>query len=178
MRSIVLPALGLAAGVGFLACGPVSAAEKWEEFSFPESNFAAQFPARPALEQKSYRTVQSAGGTVNERVYSFNQGGVVYMVRVADFSQARADKDKTIDEAANALIAQGKLTIDYPGRIDWNYGREIVVVDKDGTSFTNAIFFVDQRLYQIEVIYPAANSDPVGSSGIGLFQTAFRFLNR
>src|SRR5665213_3285279 len=159
MRSIVLPALGLVAGAAILACGPASAAEKWEEFSFPEANFAAQFPERPAMEVKSYRTGQIAEGTVNERVYSFNQGGVVYMVRVADFSRGKADKDKTINEAANALIAQGKLTIDYPGRIDWNYGREIVVVDKDGTSFTNAIFFVDQRLYQIEVVYPATNSD-------------------
>ena len=42
--------------------------------------------------------------------------------------------------------------------------------------YTDAIFFVDHFLYQIKVIYPAVNDDPAGSSGIGLFQTAFRFL--
>ena len=96
---------------------------------------------------------------------------------VADFTKTKADKDKAIDEAAKKLMDRGRLTIDYPGRIDWNYGREIVVVDMDGTSMTDAIFFVDKRLYQIEVVYPAMNSDPAGSSGIGFFQTAFRFLH-
>ena len=45
-----------------------------------------------------------------------------------------------------------------------------------GTSYTNAIFFIDNKLYQIMVTYPKANTDPVGSSGIHFFQQAFRLL--
>ena len=55
-------------------------------------------------------------------------------------------------------------------------GIEIRVEDAEGTSHTNAIFFIDKRLYQIRVDYPAKNSDPAGSSGIHFFQQAFRLL--
>jgi hypothetical protein len=114
---------------------------------------------------------------VKERVYSTNSGGVIYTVNVADFTRTRADKDKTIAEAAKNLIALGKLTHDESGaRIDWNYGREIRVEDANGTSYTDAIFFIDNKLYQLKVTYPAVNSDPVGSSGIHFFQQAFRLL--
>jgi hypothetical protein len=154
--------------------GP-AAAQSWKEYSFKEAGFAAQYPGQPMVQERPYRTAY--GSEVKERVYAFNEGGVVYTVAVADFAKTRAEKDKTIDEAAKALMDAGRLTIDYPGRIDWNYGREIVVVDVDGTSTTDAIFFVDKKLYQIKVVYPAMNSDPVGSSGIGFFQTAFRFLH-
>ena len=158
-----------------LAVSSPAAAESWKEYTFTESSFAAQYPGEPTVAEHPYKTAFGSG--VTERVYAFNEGGVVYIVGVADFAKTKAEKDKVIDEAAAALMNTGRLTIDYPGRIDWNYGREIVVVDMDGTSYTDAIFFVDKRLYQIKVVYPLMNSDPVGSSGIGFFQTAFRFLH-
>ncbi len=166
-----LPVVALA----LVAIASPAAAQSWKEYSFTESGFAAQYPGKPVVEERPYKTAY--GGEVKERVYVFNAGGVDYVVAVADFTKTRAEKDKVIDEAAKALMDRGRLTIDYPGRIDWNYGREIVVVDMDGTSTTDAIFFVDKKLYQIEVAYPAMNSDPAGSSGIGFFQTAFRFLH-
>jgi hypothetical protein len=163
-------ALALALAVASPAFG-----ESWKEYSFNESGFAAQYPGKPTVEERAYQSAFGSG--LKERVYVFNEGGVDYIVAVADFGKSRANKDKVIDEAAKSLMDKGRLTIDYPGRIDLNFGREIVVVDPDGTSITDAIFFVDKKLYQIEVVYPMTNSDPVGSSGIGFFQTAFRFLH-
>lgn len=61
--------------------------------------------------------------------------------------------------------------------IDFHYGREIRVEDAQGTSYTDAIFFIEGKLYQIKVTYPAMNTDPNGSSGIHFFQQAFRLLN-
>jgi hypothetical protein len=149
----------------------------WQEFSYPEAGFAAQYPDRPQVEVVDYKTAQTPEGSVKERVYSTNVGGVVYAVAVADFTRTSAEKDKTIEEAATNLKALGKLTHDESGaRIDWNYGREIRVEDASGTSYTNAIFFIDKKLYQLRVTYPAVNSDPNGSSGIHFFQQAFRLL--
>lgn len=169
MRARVLGAMA-----AFAATSAV-AAEPWQEYSFAESGFAAQFPGKPETREASYETAQ-VPRAVKERLYSFNQGGVEYLVRVADFTRTSADEQKTIDEAAASVMAKGQLTHDLPGRIDWHYGREIRVQDKDGTTYTDAIFFVDKKLYQIEVVFPAGNSDPVGDSGIQFFQTAFRFL--
>jgi hypothetical protein len=170
-------AIGLI-GVAILFTGVAAAADGiWPEFAYPESGFAAQYPDRPKVEDRDYKTAQTPEGVVKERIYSFNSGGVVYAVNVADFTSTRADKDKTIDEAAMNLIARGKVTHDVSGRIDWHYGREIRVEDSDGTSYTDAIFFIDNKLYQINVMYPAANTDPVGSAGIHFFQQAFRLLH-
>jgi hypothetical protein len=156
-----------------------SAADQgWREFSYPESGFAAQYPARPNVQTRDYRTAQVPEGTVRERVYAVNSGGVTYEVDVADFSRTAADKDKTIEEAANAVLAQGRMTHDESGaRVDFNYGREIRIEDGMGGSITNAIFFIDKKLYQLKVTFPAGNTDPVGSSGIHFFQQTFRLLN-
>ncbi len=170
-------AIGIIGVTAIVFTGAAYAAEGgWQEFSYPEAGFAAQYPDRPKLEIRDYKTAQIPAGIVNERVYSFNSGGVVYAVQIADFTRTRAEKDRTIDEAAKNLIGLGRVTHDVSGRIDWNYGREIRVEDQNGTSYTDAIFFIDNQLYQIKVTYPAMNSDPAGSSGIHFFQHTFRLL--
>jgi hypothetical protein len=170
--------IGVVSGF-LLAAGTAQAADDgWREFSYPESGFAAEYPSRPSVETRDYKTVQTAEGTVRERVYSVVSGGVVYAVEVADFTRSSADKDRTIEEAAKNLLAQGKMTHDESGaRVDFNYGREIRIEDGAGGSITDAIFFIDHKLYQLKVTFPAGNTDPAGSSGIHFFQQTFRLLH-
>ena len=172
MRSVALVATAIA-----LTAGSSHAAETgWPEFSYPEAGFAAQYPFQPTMVERSYQTVLAPDGSVRERVYSVDSGGVLYIVAIADFTASKPTENRAIDEAARALIARGRLTHDVSARIDWHYGREIRVEDESGTSFTNAIFYIDNKIYQIEVVYPMVNSDPAGSSGIHFFQQAFRLL--
>lgn len=161
-----------------VAASAMAAEEGWREFSFPESGFAAEYPFRPSVATRDYQTMQTPEGTVPERVYSVNSGGVVYSVEVADFTRTSADKDRTIEEAARNVLAMGRMTHDESGaRVDFNYGREIRIEDDAGGSITDAIFFIDHKLYQLRVSFPAGNSDPAGSSGIHFFQQTFRLLN-
>lgn len=172
MRFMISAALLTTAGAANVAD------EGWREFTYPESGFAAQYPARPKMERRDYRTAQVPEGVVRELVYSVNSGGVTYEVDVADFTKTTADKDRTIEEAANGQLAQGKMTHDESGaRVDFNYGREIRIEDGMGGSVTNAIFFIDKKLYQLKVTFPGDNTDPAGSSGIHFFQQTFRLLN-
>jgi hypothetical protein len=151
-----------------------ASAQGWKEYSYQEAGFAAQYPGEPKVEEHPFETANGTG--VVERDYSVNSGGVDYIVSVADFTRVKPDEHKAIDEAANKLIALGRLTDDVSARIDWYYGREIRVVDRAGTSYTDAIFLIENKLYQLKVVFPATNSDPVGSSGIHFFQQAFRLL--
>ena len=160
-----------------LSVTPAAAEEGiWPEYSYPEAGFAAQFPGKPRFEERSYQTALVPGGTIKERLYSYDSGGVVYMVSIADFAAARPNENRAIDEAARALSSKGMLTHDVSARIDWHYGREIRVEDGSGTSYTDAIFYIDNKVYQIQVVYPVMNTDPMGSSGIHFFQQAFRLL--
>ena len=157
-----------------ISAGMAGAQAGWKEYSFPKDGFAARYPGEPVTEQHPYET--RFGASITERVYSYESGGVVYAVAVADFGAARPGTDAAIDEAANRLIATGRLTHDVSARLDWNYGRELRVEGQDGTSYTDAIFLIDNKLYQLKVTYPARNSDPAGSSGIHYFQQAVRLL--
>ena len=170
--------IAVAAGVLFTAVAALAAEGGWREYSFPESGFAAEYPAKPTVMTRDYRTAQSPDGAVPERVYTLNSGGVIYSVEVADFSHTSAAKDPVIEEAARNVLALGKMTHDESdARVDFNYGREIRVEDGAGGSITNGIFFIDHKLYQLRVVFPAGNTDPAGSSGIHFFQQTFRLLN-
>ncbi len=172
MRICIVTGVSLIAGVA------QAADEGWREFTYPESGFAAEYPSRPSVETRDYRTGQIPEGLVREKVYSVNSGGVIYAVEVADFSRSSAEKNRTIEEAATNLLAQGKMTHDeFGARVDFNYGREIRIEDGGGGSITDAIFFIDHKLYQLKVTFPAGNTDPAGSSGIHFFQQTFRLLN-
>jgi len=173
-----LRGLVVALAIGFSGVAFAAGDFPWPEFSYPEAGFAAQYPAKPDVELRDYQTAQVPAGSVKERVYAANSGGVIYTVNVADFTRTQAEKDKTIEEAVKKTAARGMVTHDEnSARIDFNYGREVRVEDSDGTSYTNAIFFIDNKLYQIMVTYPKVNTDPVGSSGIHFFQQAFRLLH-
>ena len=50
------------------------------------------------------------------------------------------------------------------------------VEDGSGTSYTDVIFYIDYKVYQLEVVFPVNNSEPMGSAGIHFFQQAFRLL--
>lgn len=165
--------------VAILVAGSAMAADEgWREFSFPESGFAAEYPSRPSVATRDYKTSQAPEGTVPERVYSVNSGGVTYSVEVADFTRTSAEKDKTIEEAARNVLSLGKMTHDESGaRVDFNYGREIRIEDGAGGSITDGIFFIGHKLYQLRVTFPAGNTDPAGSSGIHFFQQTFRLLS-
>jgi hypothetical protein len=171
MRSIAI----IAVAISLLAVA-AGAQSGWPEYSFPEAGFAAQYPARPTVAERFYQTALAPEGAVRERIYSVDSGGVVYVVAIADFAGSKPNENRAIDEAARAMIARGRLTHDVSARIDWHYGREIRVEDENGTSYTDAIFYIDNKIYQIEVVYPAMNTDPAGSSGIHFFQQAFRLL--
>ena len=163
--------------IGLFLAGPAHSAENWREYTYPEAGFSASFPGKPVIAKRLSKTSQSRSGAVTERIYSVNEGGVVYSVSVMDFTKAEADPDIAVGEVASTLKGLGRLAFDESIYTDSMHGREIVVIGDDGTSYTDGIFYVGRLLYQMKVVYPAVNSDPAGSSGISIFLTQFHFTN-
>ncbi len=167
----------LLAFLGFLTAAPACSAERWQQYLYPEDGFSANFPEQPTLLEQRHDTSQSAGGTVSERIYSFDEGGVIYSVSIIDFTKGDVDPDIAVDEVASALTGLGSVTFDGSIYLDQMHGRELIVIGRDGTSYTDGIFYLKRLLYQMKVVYPAINTDPAGSSGISIFQGKFRFLD-
>ena len=168
---MLVAALGLAA--------PATAAESWQEYSFAEAGFSAHFPGRPEVSEARYSSSHRPGAVLTQRLYSFDAGGVIYSVGIVDFSRPPADGDpeEAVREVADGLNALGQLAFDTSCYVDQMHGREIIVKGDDGTSHTDAIFWIKNHLYQIKVVYRQKNTDPAGSSGIGLFLANFHFLD-
>jgi len=158
-----------------LSSTPAHAQAGWKEYEYPRDGFAARYPVQPVMSEHAYET--RLGASVTERIYSAESGGVTYMVAIADFGNARPGRDEAIDEAADRLIASGRLTHDVSARLNWNYGRELRVEGNDGNSYTDAIFLIGSKLVQLKVIYPLNNSQGTGNSGIHYFQQAVRLLS-
>ena len=163
--------------IGFLLAGPAHGSQIWREYTYSEDGFSASFPGKPIIAKRLSKTSQSANRAVPERIYSVNEGGVIYSISVMDFTKVEADPDIAVGEVASALTGLGRLAFDESIYVDSMHGREIVVIGGDGTSYTDGIFYVRRLLYQMKVVYPAVNSDPAGSSGISIFLAQFRFTN-
>jgi hypothetical protein len=165
---------GTAVALAFTAslCGAAPALA-WDIYSFPESKFAAQFPAPPRQVQDKYRTM--AGLEVPAQRYWAEEGNVVYALTLADFTGTAFEKDAAISDAIKAFGEQGKVLVDVEARINAEYGRELSLERKDGGHDILAIFYFDQHLYLLNG--RAAPPDARAATGpLIRFQQSLNFL--
>ena len=161
-------ALALAALLG--ASTPALA---WDIYSYPDARFAAQFPAQPQTGSTRYRT--TAGLDVPAQRYWAQEGNVIYVLTLADFTGTALDKDAAIADAVKGFSDQGKVLVDVEARINAEYGRELSIDRKDGGHDILAIFFIDQHLYVLNG--RAAPPDPGAATGALIrFQQSLNFL--
>jgi hypothetical protein len=168
MRAGAILVLALAASLG--AAAPALA---WDIFSFPDAKFAAQFPAQPRMDQARYRT--TAGLDVPAQRYSAQDGNVVYVLTLADFTGTALEKEEAIADAVKAYGSQGKVLVDVEARINAEYGRELSVDRHDGGHDILAIFFFDQHLYVLNGRAAAPNPG-AATANLIRFQQSLNFL--
>lgn len=165
---LFLAALSMTGAVA--STGPAFA---WDIFSFPGSNFAAQFPTPPRQGQGQYRT--TAGLDVPAELFTSRQDNVVYTLTRADFAGTALDKDAAIADAVKGFGQAGEVLVDVEARINAEYGRELSVSNKDGSRSIAAIFFFDNHLYLLHG--HALPPDPRASTASLIrFQQSLNFL--
>jgi len=164
LRTLI--ALGL-----FLA--PLSAsAQDWKSFSYPDLGFSVHFPAEPVEATGTYMSL--TGASAPTKVYSVRQENVIYTMTVADFSQAPVDQEAAIQNAVKLWERGGTIKVDVVARINTQFGRELSVGRTDGGQSIVAIFYFNNRLYELHG--RALPPDP-GSSSFKLirFQQSLSF---
>ena len=152
-----------------LLAGGGARAQDWQAYAYPDSGFAAQFPAKPTLTEVQY---QAGGVTGPAKVYSARLGATDYSVTVADLSASAAGKDAAIDAAVKAFAAAGQVKLDVSERIDRQFGRELSVLGKDGSQTATAIFYVDKKLYVL-----AGRGEPASMPLAVRFQQSLEFIS-
>ena len=152
---------------------PMSAlAQTWTNYDYPDAGFAVHFPAAPTVATSTYKT--AAGVTVPATTWSARHENVVYTVTTADFSKNKVEPEKAIGDAVKTFNAEGEIKLDVDARISQRYGHELSVAGKDGSWSTVAIFFFNDKLYQLHG--KAAPPDPTArSSRLIRFQQSLQF---
>lgn len=156
----------------WLAATLPALAQDWQEYRVPEMGFAVSFPGTPTVTDAVYKNAD--GTSESATVYSLREGQSEFRIIVADFSNSPIQDDAAIDQADKALSATGQVAVDIEARVNRNYGRQLSITMKDGSHSVSAIFFVNQRLYQIEgITHPGDNAN---SSNAVRFQQSLNFL--
>jgi len=138
------------------------AAAEWKELNSVAEGFGVVFPADPDVEEVAMFEV-IPGKMVPARIYSARYDNSLFKMTVVDGRDAGLQEAPVIEQAIKRMTQGGELKINIPHRIYRIYGRQLSIFRPDGTLTTAAVFFANDRLYQIESTKLAggSNSDPI-----------------
>src|SRR6516164_7302810 len=131
----------------FAVAGPATA-ESWQEYSYPDYSFRVSFPAEPQIEITTYRITDDRA--VEAHVYAVHRQDAEFTITVAELADPAPEETAVIDRAINTLSAGGEVKVNIPHRISRVFGRQLSIVQGDGSREAAAVFDYNGRLYQIE----------------------------
>jgi hypothetical protein len=131
----------------FAVTGP-AAAQNWQEYSYPDYSFRVSFPADPQIETTTYQITDDRA--VEARVYAVHRKDAEFKVTVAELADPAPEETALIDHAIRMLSAGGEVKVNIPHRINRVFGRQLSILQGDGSRAAVALFDYNGRLYQIE----------------------------
>jgi hypothetical protein len=123
-------------------------AQNWQEYSYPDHSFGVTFPAGPQIEVTTYRVTDDR--QVEAHVYFVRRDDAEFNVTVAELADAGLELPAVIDYAIKTLSKGGEVKINLPHHIMSVFGRQLSIVEGDGSRAAVALFAYHGRLYQIE----------------------------
>jgi hypothetical protein len=136
----------------------VPAAAEWNELNSIAEGFGVVFPADPNIDEIAMFEV-IPGKNVPARVYSASSNNSVFKMTVVDGRDAGLQEAAVIDQAIKRVSQGGELKVNIPARIYRTYGRQLVIARPGGSQTTAAVFFSNDRLYQLETTMLAGGSN-------------------
>lgn len=147
--------IGLVAAAA-LVSGP--AAAQWKEFANVAEGFSVSFPAEPEVQEiEKFEIIP--GKQVPAKIYSVRHNNGLFKMTVADARDAGLKEEPVLSQAVKNMTAGGQVKIDFPHRIYKIYGRQMSITKPDNSLTTAAVFFANDRLYQIESTKFVGGSD-------------------
>jgi hypothetical protein len=158
----------------FLA-NPAGAQSSWQEYVYPQQLFAVSFPGQPVIQILPIKTVDAS--QVTETLYTVRQEARLFQVAVIDFGNAEIDGPTIMARSIKAAQRWGDVKLDIPARVQRTFGRYLNIAGHDGSHSVAAVFFTENRLYEIEGTVAASNPDALSGEMVR-FQQSLRFMGR
>jgi len=125
--------------------GP-AAAQNWQEYGYPDYAFKVSFPDDPRIETTTYQVADDRA--VEAHVYSVSRDNAEFKVTVAELANSGLEESAVLDYAIKALAAGGEVKVNIPHRVNRVFGRQLSILQRDGSRATVARFDYNGRLYQ------------------------------
>ena len=125
--------------------GP-AAAQNWQEYGYPDYAFKVSFPDDPRIETTTHQVADDRA--VEAHVYSVSRDNAEFKVTVAELANSGLEESAVIDYAIKALAAGGEVKVNIPHRVNRVFGRQLSILQRDGSRATVALFDYNGRLYQ------------------------------
>jgi hypothetical protein len=124
-------------------------ADDWKEYENPDHSFTIHFPTDPTVETATYRAAD--GRSFPAHVFSAKQGSGTFKVTVVDMPGKQTGSDAAVmKEATEAVTGDGTIKFDIPHRVRAVYGRQLGIAGANGGYTYVALFYRNNRLYQVE----------------------------
>jgi hypothetical protein len=142
MLRIIVTALAL------LFAGPLLA-DEWKDYENRDYGFTVHFPGDPSIEATTYKSAD--GRSFPAHIFSVKQDTGLFKVTVVDMPGKQTGSDAVVmKEAARVVTDGGTIKFDIPHRVRQVYGRQLGITGAKGGYSYVALFYRNNRLYEVE----------------------------
>jgi hypothetical protein len=144
---------------------------QWREYAWATAQFAVSFPAPPSVVRMPS---DPADTHIRGTVYFVDQPTGRFEVVVFDLRLSGISEPVAIGRAVAVLRKKGTIDLDIASEVQGHWGHFLSFETRDGGHTIAAVYFRNERLYEIEATAPAASFDVVSSEMVR-FQQSLRF---
>ena len=124
-------------------------ADDWKEYENQDYSFAIHFPVDPTVETAMYQAAD--GRSFPAHVFSAKQETGTFKVTVVEMPGEETGPNATVmKEAIKVVTRDSAIKFDIEHRVRAVYGRQLGSVGANGGYTYVALFYRNDRLYQIE----------------------------
>jgi len=149
------PCLPVAAATGAAARDRIPSG--WREFEIPAGRFKVLLPNLPKTSKQTIRT--EMGNVASVRYTTADAADVTYDVQLRDYPKAgvaKVNPQKLLDGARDGLVYQtkGRVVDDKHITLANFPGRDLEIMNGEGTHYRVRLVWVETRLYQLMTVTP------------------------
>lgn len=160
-----------------IACAMISSAaaaqSSWQEYTYPEQQFAISFPGEPSIQKLPVKTVE--GVTAPETLYTVRHERDLFQVAVLDLSRVQFDRRRILTDIVADVGKRAQVKFTTPARVQGTVGIYLTMVGRTGNHSVGAVFLANNRLYEVEGTIPATNPDALSGEMVR-FEQSLRFM--
>jgi hypothetical protein len=138
----------IATALAFFFTG-AALADDWREYENQDYSFTIHFPVDPTVEAANYQATD--GRSFPARVVSAKLETGTFKVTVVEMPGEETGPDAAVMKEATKAVAQGGvIKFDIEHRVRAVYGRQLGIAGANGGYSYVALFYRNNRLYQVE----------------------------